>query len=102
MRISRQPDEEPVCGLLTHTCPPFVQAWARREALARERIASEGGEIEFGVYHQVLCRSAAYPCMYARLMSAHIVHNIRLLSFQGKYEEAGDAGDTMAVQKSAE
>jgi hypothetical protein len=30
------------------------QAWARREALAREKVVENGGEIEFGKWYQTV------------------------------------------------
>ena len=37
--------------VLTHT-RMYVQEWARREAIAREKVMEEGGEIEFGKWYQ--------------------------------------------------
>ena len=61
--------------IIIHLIPRFylTQAWARREALARETVIANGGEIQFGVYYN-----------------------------NKQFEEAGDCGDTMPTIKEAE
>jgi hypothetical protein len=50
-----------------------TQAWARREALAREAVIANGGEIQFGVYYN-----------------------------NKQYDEGGDCGDSMPTIKESE
>lgn len=37
---------------ILRVCLISNQAWARREALAREKVVENGGEIEFGKWYQ--------------------------------------------------
>lgn len=55
-----------VGGSLTNTEDTFG-SWARREALARERVLEAGGEVEYGKYYQgtayVEESTGAYPVL---------------------------------------